>query len=212
MENSEPVIPEIIRSNVLVIVLALGGIAFLAYGAFQLLAPKEGGVVIEKSFGTAQDKAISSPRVSSISNKDIVVDVEGAVEKPGIYHLPLDARQQDALVAAGGMSKLADRQLVAKTLNMAAKLSDGMKLYIPRIGESVGVVSGASGPGVAGAMTSAISVNSATTAELDGLPGIGAVTANRIITNRPYGSLDELITKKAIGRSVFEKIKDKISL
>ena len=207
MEASDSGLLQFIKDNLLIIVLAALGLGFVVYGAVQMLSPKDGGVIIEKAQSLESSSLPISPSI-----KDIVVDIEGAVEKPGMYHLPVGARQQDALVAAGGMSKLADRQLVAKTLNMAAKLSDGMKLYIPRIGESVGVVSGASGPGVAGAMTSAISVNSATTAELDGLPGIGAVTANRIITNRPYGSLDELITKKAIGRSVFEKIKDKISL
>lgn len=206
MESPDNHLLSLIKDNLLIVILAAGGLMFLAYGLYQMLAPKnvEGGVVIEKS--QTVDSAMSP-----VVTKEIVVDVEGAVEKPGIYRLPMDSRHQDALIAAGGMNKSADRSLVAKTLNMAAKLTDGMKLYIPHKGEVISVTSN-SGSAVAGVATSIISINSGSVGELDSLPGVGQVTANKIISNRPYGSLEELVSKKAVSKSVFEKIKDRISL
>lgn len=197
------------KDNLLIIILAVGGLVFLGYGAYQMLGPKdvEAGVVIEKSQPGEGAGIVTSPG----TEKEIVVDVEGAVEKPGIYRLPMDSRHQDALIAAGGMNKSADRSLVAKTFNMAAKLTDGMKLYIPHKGEVISVTSN-SGSAVAGVATSIISINSGSVGELDSLPGVGQVTANKIISNRPYGSLEELVSKKAVSKSVFEKIKDRISL
>lgn len=208
MEPKENFIYEFVQSNLIVILLGVGGLIFLGYGAFQMLAPGTEEIIIEK----AQSADASVVGNAMATQKEIAVDVEGAVEKPGVYHLSVDARQQDALIAAGGMSKSADRSIVAKTLNMAAKLSDGMKIYIPRLGESLAVMTTAGTQQVAGLATSSISVNTGSAAELDSLPGIGVVTANKIISNRPYGSLDELTSKKAVSRSVFEKIKDKISL
>jgi len=196
---------QLAKDNLLIILLAVGGLAFVGYGAFEMLIPKDvQGVVIERS-------QVVEGAVSPGIEKEIVVEVEGAVDKPGIYRLPIGSRHQDALIAAGGMNTSADRSLVAKTLNMAAKLKDGMKLYIPHKGDVLSVT-GNGGSSVAGVATSIISINSGTVGELDSLPGVGLVTANKIISNRPYGSLEELTTKKAVSKSVFEKIRDMISL
>ena len=62
---------------------------------------------------------------------DLTVHIDGAVEKPGVYSLNADSRVQDVLIYAGGLSAAADRQWVAKQLNLAQKVSDGMKIYIP---------------------------------------------------------------------------------
>jgi competence protein ComEA len=144
--------------------------------------------------------------------KSIVVDIEGAVTKPGVYTLPADARVQDSLIAAGGLSSDADRKGIAKLFNMAAKLTDGGKLYFPFVGESVQTASVGTTGQVAGASTSIVNLNTASEAELDGLPGIGQVTAQKIITNRPYQTVDELTSKKVVTASVFAKIKDLVSV
>jgi competence protein ComEA len=95
-------------------------------------------------------------------------------------------------------------------------VSDGTKIYIPKVGETLpsstdnSVLPGGAVAGVA--TTGLISINSASSTELESLPGIGPVSAGKIIDNRPYGSMDELISKKAIGKSVFQKIKTLISL
>ena len=92
---------------------------------------------------------------------------------------------------------------------MAAKLIDGQKVYVPTTSEQVvsgqGLVVGQSQNGL-------ISINSGTQAELESLPGVGPVTAQKIISLRPYGSVEELLSKKAVSNSVYAKIKDLVSL
>lgn len=154
---------------------------------------------------------------STISlTKDLKVDLAGAVERPGLYLLPLESRIQDALVLAGGLSAQADRTWVAKHVNLAAKLNDGMKVYIPAQGEKLsgggdnvgGVVSGITSNTSEGI----ININSASEAELDTLPGVGQITAQKIVTNRPYQTVEELLTKKVVNKSTFEKIKLQVSV
>ncbi|MCH7640762.1 SLBB domain-containing protein, partial [Patescibacteria group bacterium] len=90
------------------------------------------------------NRSVSSPKVevletSSESKRagfEIVVEVVGAVQKPGVYELTSDARVEDALIAAGGISAEADRAWMEKTLNRAARLVDGQKIYIPEVEES----------------------------------------------------------------------------
>jgi len=133
----------------------------------------------------------------------LTVDVAGAVNKPGVYSLPPDARLKDALAAAGGVREDANEDALAKSINLAQKLSDSQKIYIPFEGEAVTVAGGA----VAGAsITALINLNSASLAELDKLPKVGEVTAQKIIDNRPYASVQDLVTKKVVSSSVFTTI------
>lgn len=184
----------------------LGGLGLIVfgYGMYQLLVPKDdGGVVIEKA---SSDE--NSP--SQKQEKTIVVDIEGAVEKPGVYTLLESSRVNDAILKAGGLSVKVDKEALAKGINLAARLGDGQKIYIPFEGEQPQI--NTSGAHVAGIESSVIRINSASASELDSLPGVGSVTADKIISNRPYSSLEELVSKKAVTKSTYEKIKDRISL
>jgi competence protein ComEA len=196
------------------ITLGLVGMMFLGYGLLTLATPKD--TKGEITFEAASDV---SPLVNEAKNTQITVDVSGAVEKPGVYDLPSDARVQDALIAAGGMNNEADREKVAKGLNLAAKLTDGGKIYIPRTGEqalaSSGETAASSGQALLGTQTSSsdmININTASASELDKLQGVGQITAEKIISNRPYGKVEELLTKKVVGQKVFEQMKTKISV
>jgi competence protein ComEA len=115
---------------------------------------------------------------------------------------------------AGGMSQDADKIKVSQTLNLAAKLSDGAKLYIPSVGEQMmtSQESNNSMSVLSSSNTNGININQASASELEALPGIGKVAADKIIKNRPYQNISELVEKKVIGGSVFEKIKTKISI
>ena len=155
-----------------------------------------------------------TPSGASISAqlKGILVDIEGAVVNPGVYELPYGSRIDDVLVKAGGLRNDADSAVITKTINRASKLVDGAKIYIPKIGES-SVPQNALKQGQATSISETIiSVNSATQAQLEALPGIGPVTATKIITNRPYQTLEELVTKKAMSQSLFNKLKEQMSL
>lgn len=135
---------------------------------------------------------------------EIVVHIDGAVNKPGVYKLPTDSRVNDAVGAAGGFSGEANISVV----NLASKLNDGQKILVPKTGEEVKGVSASTAADAGGV----INVNSASQASLESLPGIGPVTAAKIINGRPYSSQDELLSRKVITKSVYEKIKDLISV
>ncbi len=90
---------------------------------------------------------------------------------------------------------------------MAQKVSDGSKVYVPAEGEQAGGT--VTGGTVAGASVQAtVNINTATQAELEALPGIGPVTASKIISDRQYQGIEDLLNRKVVSKAVFEKIKD----
>lgn len=160
------------------------------------------GLISFLASSTPDEKIIFEEQKETI--QEIVIDIEGAVVKPGVYRLPTDSRIKDALIAASGLSGDANRDWVAKNLNLAQKLTDGAKVYVPRVGEDQvkGIKS----------TTGSLNINTASLSQLEDLPGIGKVTAQNIIDGRPYSAIEELLEKKIVGKSVFEKIKEKIAV
>src|ERR1035437_299447 len=115
------------------LVLGFVGLLFFIYGLIAVLG----------SFSKPQDVTFKSGAVdnsvktaSTVQNA-IQVDIEGAVVAPGVYKLAVNSIIQDVLVSSQGLSVNADRVWVAKNLNLAAKLYDGAKVYIPRVGKAV---------------------------------------------------------------------------
>lgn len=201
--SSQETIVKLLKSNLLIVGILCVGLILVIIGLVQIFSNKSPEIAFES---TTQE-------VKALSTQKIMVDVEGAVIRPGVYSLSDNSRVQDALIAAGGAAGNADHAFIAKTLNLAQKLTDGVKLYIPRVGElptastSIGLSSSSSQ-----SKTGTVSINSATLEELDVLTGVGKITAQKIIDNRPYKDLAELVSKKAVGQSVFDKIKSSISL
>lgn len=191
------------KKLLLPIVLLVLGFILLGYGLIQSLRPSDLGQASQDiTFESAQNPSENK------SSQKIVVDIEGAVVNPGVYTLDAQSRVKDVLVLAGGLSSQADRQWVEKNINLASKLTDGAKIYIPRAGE----VGSARLQGSGSFSSGLININSASPSQLDSLPGIGPVTAQKIIDNRPYASIDELLAKKIVSAKTFEKIKEKISV
>lgn len=203
---------------------------FYRLGVWQKMLLFGGGVLLVFGFlglakgfsdeGTKVEiiEATSSGRPQLLKREELVVDVAGEVVSPGVYRLSAESRVGEALAAAGGLSARADREWVAKNINLAGKLADGAKIYVPKVGQKieggVTVTTGSTNsPGqVAGVVAGTININTASASELDTLPGIGPVTANKIITNRPYQSIQELLEKKVVSQKVFDQIKDKIGI
>lgn len=144
---------------------------------------------------------------SGALGRTVTVDIGGAVNNPGVYTLEEGKRIEDAIIAAGGLSSEADNDKISIDINRAALLLDGAKLYIPKKGESqtVGTSNNAQ-------KTISVNINTASEKELDTLPGIGEVTAQKIISGRPYQTLEELVSRKIMSQSVFEKIKTQLTL
>ena len=153
-------------------------------------------LIAGKSGGGSEVEIIEVGEENELS--EIMVDVSGAVVKPGLYKLENNARINDALVMAGGLSEDVDQDWFSKNLNLAKKLVDGQKLYIPFKGET--------------SLTDKININSASVSQLDTLWGVGEATANKIIEGRQYGSVEELLTKKVVNSNVYERLKDKVSV
>jgi len=191
---------------------------------FQILFFLVGAILIGLGFLLAKDSRITSPKIEVLESTterpgeslEVVVEVVGAVEKPGVYKLTKGVRIEDALISAGGISADADRLWMERSLNRAAKLIDGQKIYIPRKDEQI---SGVSTSNLGGYQTISssqgsglVNVNAAGQKELESLWGIGPVTAQNIIEQRPYSSVEELLTKKILKSNVYERNKDKLSV
>lgn len=143
---------------------------------------------------------------------DINVDIAGAVKKPDVYELSDGSRIKDAIDAAGGLARFADKDWISKNLNLAQIIGDGTKIYIPKKGELVGSsTTGGSSLGAATETSVKININYASSSELDTLPRIGPVTAQKIIDGRPYSSVEDLINNKVLGPKTYEGLKDLVS-
>ncbi len=150
--------------------------------------------------------------ISSETSQKIIVHLEGAVEKPGVYELLPEARLNDLLIRAGGLAAKADRQWVNENLNLAQKLTDGSKIFIPEQNNQTLGASSQSSQLKTSNNSGKTNINKASLSELDTLWGVGQKRAEDIIKNRPYGSIEELLGKKIIPANVYEKIKDEITV
>jgi competence protein ComEA len=151
---------------------------------------------------------------------DLVVDVEGAVLHPGVVRLPSGARVGEAIAAAGGYSPSVDVDRAPLVINLAAPVTDGDRIRVPAVGDAeeaaalpgqavptAAVGDGSESPGAAA--SAPIDLNRATQAELEALPGIGPVTARKIIEARksaPFVSVQDLRDRKLVGAATYAKI------
>lgn len=143
----------------------------------------------------------------------IIVEIAGAVEQPDVYEIPEKSRLKDLLLKANGLSKSADRTFFARNFNLAEMLKDEEKIYIPSVKEvEEGLYGDVLDESSAQGENMLINVNTSDKASLDLLPGVGPVIADKIIAGRQYKALEELVTRKIIGKSLFEKIKDKLAI
>ncbi len=173
-------------------------------------------VVVPGSFGPPGASADPGGG-SSASAAVLVVDVGGAVRQPGLYHLPPGSRVADAIAAAGGYGPRVDTLRASATVNLAAPLIDGQAVRVPsRDDPASASSSGAPGTGTGGGGPSGpLDLNRATAAELDTLPGIGPVTAAKIVAareERPFSSVDDLRTRKILGAATLAKIRELVAV
>ncbi len=185
----------------LLLVVLVVALRHQSHGGADATAVKVAPIVPAPSAESGVDaaRALSG---SSASARLLVVDVAGAVRRPGLYRLPQGARVADAVARAGGLARHADPTLI----NLAAPLADGEQVLVSAHGGGAGAVA------AGGASPSApVHLNSAGTEELDGLPGVGPVTAQKIVTYReqhgPFTSLDGLDAIPGIGPARIASLK-----
>lgn len=153
-----------------------------------------------------EKESVSSPKIEK-ENSLIMVHISGEVYHPGIYELVLGDRVVDAVNMAGGLTKQADLDKI----NLAKKINDEDKIYIPVIGEELPITVEMV---VNGQGSDKININVASSVELQSLPGIGEVIAGRIIEYRKttkFNSIEDILDVSGIGEAKFESIKEMIS-
>lgn len=193
---------------VLCIVLVCAAVVGVWFGGAS------GGVGLERS--TAQESAAderAAAKSEPVAEKTIVVHVDGAVAQPGVFTLVDGSRVNDAVLAAGGLTEVAD----TSTTNLAAPMADGAKVHIPTCEELAASASAESG-GATGATSASssglVNINTATSADLQTLSGVGEATAAAIIEDReangPFTSPEDLMRVSGIGEKKYAKIKDHI--
>ncbi len=206
-------------AGILLIVGTIGliAVAFAASSSDPSEVVVSGGTVtgVEIPTGGLPGAALADATGAPLLTTELIVDVEGAVGRPGLHRLPAGSRVGDAVAAAGGFAPRVDAVAAARTLNLAEPLLDGAKVVVPSLGDGSIVTSG-SGPGApevtpgAGSVPGLIDINSADAATLESLPGIGPVTASEIIaarTSAPFASVDELLSRGVVGPATFEDIR-----
>jgi competence protein ComEA len=195
------------------LVLGLVVAAGLAVGAFVLAATGPAGSVEIGSGAWASGEPGPIGSDQGLAAGELVVDVQGAVLRPGVQRLAPGARVGDAIAAAGGYGPRVDAARAATELNLAALVADGDRIVVPARGDAAPGSSqgGGGGSGASGL----VNVNTASASELDALPGIGPVTAQKIIDARaeqPFASVDELRDRKVVGAATFEKLRDLVTV
>jgi competence protein ComEA len=163
----------------------------------------------------ALDERSAPPIVieDAAANLPVVVEVRGEVEAPGVFALSPGARLQDAIAAAGGLSREAD----LSTVNLARRLRDGelvVILALPDPGSTPTILTAGAGD-AAEDSRARININTATTKELEALPGVGEVTAARIAAyreqNGPFRSVDDLIHVQGISDRTIDEFRDLVT-
>lgn len=198
----------------LVVIAMASGLAMASFGG------ESGGVSFERAEGSgssvepgsgddSRDRESDGSSHKASAESEVYVDVDGAVASPGVYRLKDGARVAQAIDAAGGLAPEAD----VTGLNRASKVTDGQKIYVPKVGEQQAVAAGgavvASGTNDTAGL---ININTASAAELQTLSGIGPSVAQSIIDERtkngPFASVDDLMRVSGIGEKKLAKIKD----
>jgi competence protein ComEA len=178
-----------------VLLLAVPALALIGAGMGLVMRPNDPPPIVE----AAEPSATPTPPPAFV-----VVDVVGAVARPGVVRLPAGSRVLDALLAAGGMTGEAD--LFA--LNKAALLRDGMRIYVPRPGEQPPAGS------LGSPAETKVDINRASETELVALPGIGPSIASKIVRSRegkPFARIEELQTRGLVTARVFADIRDLVT-
>lgn len=200
--------------------VALAIVAFI----LALTSGSGDGVVIDGA-GAGEAIVSSSPGEVTGGVQDselVVVEVAGAVAHPGVFRLPTGSRIADVIDAAGGYGPRVDTTRVGQELNLAARVQDGDRVHVASrdevaATEAAGTTGGGDrgGSGSGGTDGGLVDLNLATADALDELPGIGPVTAAKILAAReeaPFTSVDDLRSRGILGEKTFERLRDLVAV
>jgi competence protein ComEA len=203
------------RQRVAVALLALvalaGALVVWARATPRLAGAPAGREAVAPSDQTLPRAVPDTSATAGASAGEVAVHVAGRVRRPGLVRLPAGSRVQDAIRAAGGATPGADLDAI----NLARKLTDGEQVRVPAPGDPVPPPDPAAAGGPGATPSAPLDLNTATLDQLDTLPGVGEVTANRIIAYRsahPFSAVDELLEVPGIGQRRLEQLKDLVTV
>lgn len=203
------------RDDPRVLVTVLVGAALVAGLVFyrSALGPDDAhahGVAADGAVGSDSPPSVGTSPDAAAVDADVVVHVSGAVVAPGVYTLPSSARVADAVETAGGAAPDAD----IHRLNLAARLADGQRVHVPVVGEPLpsDALAAAEAP-VAGGP---VNLNTATSDQLEALPGIGPALAEAIMKERDrrggFRTVEDLLRVRGIGDQRFSDLRDLVTV
>lgn len=197
--------------------------------AIEATIPVEGAGAVTAVAASGPSGPASGPipsTATTIAAAEVVVQVAGAIDRPGVYRLAEGDRVDDLIRIAGGFAADADRA----RLNLAAPLTDGARVWVPARGETeipevvdpVGGGGGTGGGGAGGGGSSVpsadapVDLNAADAAQLEELPGVGPATSAAIIAHRdehgPFASVEELLDVRGIGEAKLEQLRPLVTV
>ena len=205
----EPAPPSAIPAAIKVAGIGAAALAFVVVAILAAVAGGTGEVRVDGGSAMPVDPGSgSAPPPSAVGGAELVVEIVGAVPKPGVYRLPPGSRLVDLVRLAGGYGPRVDTARAERELNLAAPVKDGDHVRVPSRDDKAGT------PAPFGAVPSAgaalVDVNTATQAQLEELPGVGPATAQKIIAAReeaPFGAVEELRSRGVLGEKTFEKLR-----
>ena len=191
--------------------IGAAALAFAIVAIVVAVASGSGEIRVEggSAMPIASASSLGAPSAGAIGGGgELVVEIVGAVPKPGVYRLPPGSRLVDLLQLAGGYGPRVDTARAERELNLAAPVKDGDHVRVPSRDDEVAEPLPSSA--VASSGGALIDVNTASQAQLEELPGVGPATAQKIIAAReeaPFAAVEELRSRGVLGEKTFEKLR-----
>ena len=164
----------------------------------------ESSVVIANAASETDNHIVSI--TSPPADSALIIEVVGQVNNPGIYRISKPIMVLEAIDLAGGLSSGADMNYVHKSLTLSKLVMNNEKIYIPEASETITNTTSDS------VNSTLININSASKTQLDELPGVGDVTAQKIIDGRPYAAIEDLKSLEGISTNLYNKIVSLITI
>ncbi len=188
---------------------ALAALLLLAGTATPASLDDRGGPRSGLAMAVVDGASIAATPTASVTPAAVIVDVEGAVVRPGLVEVPAGGRIGDAIALAGGFAPRVDLTAASLQLNLAEPVQDGIKVHVPAIGDAVSPAGDTASGAASTRGDGRVDLNSASESELDALPGVGPATIAKIVAARsesPFRTADELRTRGIVGEAAWQKL------